>query len=106
MFTLSAVSSVLKVRPYDRDPSLPTCKLPWIKEEGHRLRFSEAQGRGRGALDEGTSYLAEALTVRILCFWARWGEFSSVDANACHGAWIKLDKTKTDTPEMCLSMRN
>jgi integrase len=96
---LSAASAVL-THARDRDPKLPGCKLPWKKETGHRRHWlSDDQEEALVRWLTGQGYLAEALTVRVLCASGlRWGEFSSVDAYQCKGEWIKLDKTKTDTP--------
>jgi integrase len=96
---LSAFSGVLKFAR-DRDPTLPRCKVPWKKEEGHRihwLSFEQEEAVVRWLTGQG--YLPEALAVRVLCASGlRWGEFSSVDAYSCQGEWIKLDKTKTGMP--------
>jgi integrase len=96
---LSAASGVLS-HARVRDPKLPGCEVPWKHETGHRRHWlSDAQEASLVRWLTQAGYLAEALTVRVLCASGlRWGEFSSVDAYACQGEWIKLDKTKTDTP--------
>lgn len=96
---LSAASAILTFARV-RDPHLPGCVVPWKQETGHRRHWlSDEQEATLVRWLVGAGYLAEALTVRVLCASGlRWGEFSSVDAYACQGEWIKLDKTKTDTP--------
>jgi len=96
---LSAASAVLTFARA-RDPHLPGCVVPWKVETGHRRHWlSDEQEEALVRWLVGQGYLPEALTVRVLCASGlRWGEFSSVDAYACQGEWIKLDKTKTDTP--------
>lgn len=96
---LSAASSVLTFARV-RDPHLPGCVVPWKKETGHRRHWlSDEQEASVVRYMVGVGQLAEALAVRVLCASGiRWGEFSSVDAYACQGEWIKLDQTKSDTP--------
>jgi integrase len=96
---LSAASAVLTFARA-RDPHLPSCAVPWKKEAGHRLHwYTVEQEEALVRWLTAGGYLPEALAIRVLCATGlRWGEFLSVEAYSCQGEWIKLDKTKTDTP--------
>jgi integrase len=96
---LSAASAVLK---FARERALIKVQpvVPWQKEGGKRIEFfSEAQEDAVVRWLTGQGHLPSALTVGVLCASGlRWGEFISLEPHQCQGEWIKLDRTKTDTP--------
>jgi site-specific recombinase XerD len=96
---LSAYSGVL-TWARERDDTLSAPVIPWRKEAGSRIHwFSQAQEDVLVPYMLGQGWLAEALTLRVLCATGmRWGEFAGLEPHQCQPEWILLDETKTDTP--------
>jgi integrase len=83
--------------------------VPWQETEETRIHFmSPEQEQLLVAHWTRKGLTREALTVRVLCASGlRWGEFEGLEphmvqitarANGTQVGWIKLDKTKTDSP--------
>jgi len=78
--------------------------IPWLHEDGHRIHWlTEEQETTvvRWLIEQG--HLTTANIVRVLCASGlRWGEFEGLEVYqvtmGAEVAWIKLDKTKTDSP--------
>ncbi len=96
----SAVLAFAHRRGYRRD--MPA--VPWQEEDGKRIHWlTEAQEDGVVAAVTAEGRGDEALSIRILTrSGLRWSEFESLEPRQVQiekdEAWIKLDKTKTDTP--------
>jgi integrase len=96
---LSAASAVLRFALERRlIAHMPT--VPWKEETGHRLHWLDAgQEEAVVAYMKEQGWLAESLAVRVLCASGmRWSEFATLEPFQAQGEWIKLDKTKTNTP--------
>jgi integrase len=74
--------------------------IPWQEDKGHRIHWlSEDQEKLVIAWLRAQNFHASALVVRVLCSSGlRWSEFISLESHQVQSEWIKLDKTKTDTP--------
>lgn len=100
---LAAVSSVFKfAKARQKADAAPIVKpaMPWSKKKGGRIHwFSEPQEQACVSWLIQQGFMAEALTLRVLCATGlRWSEFVSLEPHQCQPEWILLDETKTDTP--------
>jgi integrase len=101
---LAGVSSVVKyAREHPEAGKAPVTNdavFPWRKEKGARIHwFSLAQEQVLVPWLQAQGWMAEALTLRVLCATGlRWSEFVSLEPHQCQSEWILLDETKTDTP--------
>lgn len=100
---LAAVSSVFKfaqARQKAEDAPIVKPAMLWSKKKGGRIHwFSVPQEQACVAWLMAQGWLAEALTLRVLCATGlRWSEFESLEPHQCTSEWILLDDTKTDTP--------
>jgi integrase len=100
---LSAFSGVVtfaRARQKDGEVTISAPVIPWRKEKGNRIHWiSDAQVDVLVPYMERQGWLAEALTLRVLCATGmRWGELAGLEVHQCQPEWIHLDETKTDTP--------
>jgi len=74
--------------------------VPWQKEDGRRIHWltdKQEQALSRAMLAEGRR--DDELTLRVLTRTGlRWSEFKTLEPAQVTDAWVKLGKTKTDTP--------
>jgi len=74
--------------------------VPWQKEDGRRIHWltdKQEQALSRAMLAEGRR--DDELTLRVLTRTGlRWSEFATLTLGQIVGEWVKLDKTKTNTP--------
>lgn len=98
--TASVVCRFAKRKKYRKD--VPD--VPWQKEDGQRIHWlTEAQEAAVRASMLKRRQRDEELTTRVLTATGmRWGEYETLEPRQVHiegdEAWVKLDKTKTDTP--------
>lgn len=96
---LAGVSTVLTFAR-KRGYTSTTITLPWQKEDGQRVHWLTDEAEA--ALSAELLRMGrkdEELTLRVLTRTGmRWGEFAGLVPGQIGDAWVKLDKTKTDTP--------
>jgi integrase len=100
---LSVISGVItfaRARVKANETPINQPEIPWKKEAGARIHwFSDAQEATLVGYMQAQGWMAEALSLRVLCATGlRWGEFMSLEPHQCQAEWILLDATKTDTP--------
>jgi integrase len=95
-----AVGSAVLAYAQAHDYIVGAPKVPWQQEAGHRIHWltSEAEEAVHAAIvAEGRA--DEALALRVLTATGmRWSEFATLTEGQIDGEWIKLNKTKTNTP--------
>lgn len=94
--TASALLKFAKRKKYVSD--LP--EVAWRKEEGKRILWlDEAQEARIGAAMLAEGWTDAEVLLRVLTRTGmRWGEFEGLEPRDVAGRWVRLEKTKTDTP--------
>jgi integrase len=92
----SAVLAFARKRAY----VIGTPVVPWQEEDGHRVHWLPEEAEDSvAAFMLSCGQREAALTLRVLIATGlRWGEFESLTPDMIVGEWVKLDKTKTNTP--------
>jgi len=92
----SAVLTFAKKREY----IVGTPAVPWQHEGGRRIHWlTAAAEKAVGAFMLAEGRKEEELTLRVLAATGlRWSEFATLTPGQIVGEWVKLDKTKTNTP--------
>jgi integrase len=96
---LSAASGLLsfaKRKKYLKE----TPVVPWREEDGRRVHWltvEEEEAVGAAMLAAGA--VDAEVTLRVLCRTGmRWGEFEGLTPGMVTDSWVRLDRTKTNTP--------
>lgn len=95
-----ALASAVLAYAQEHDYIVGAPKVPWQQEAGRRIHWltSEAENAVHASI-RAEGRLDEALTLRVLTATGmRWGEFATLTLEQIEGEWVKLNKTKTDTP--------
>jgi integrase len=96
---LAAASAVLKyARTRGYIAGMPV--VPWQKFEKKRMHFltPEAEAEVLAAMENAGDRIASLVTRVLTATGLRWSEFAGLTPDMIQGEWIKLGKTKTNTP--------
>lgn len=97
---LSAASGLMRFAKRKKYLKGELPEVPWREEDGRRIHWlteDEEEQVVAAMLDQG--WPDGALTVRVLCRTGmRWSEFAGLEPGDIVDGWIRLTKTKTNTP--------